>query len=432
MRFRSAASSHPGLVRENNEDRVYADDHRGLFIVIDGMGGHAAGEVAADMALKSIKTRLERRTDSVERRIREAIALANNAIYKSAQDNPDWNGMACVLTIAVIADGQATIGQVGDSRLYKIRQGRMEKLTHDHSPIGEREDRGELTEEQAMQHPRRNEVYRDVGSREHTPDDPDFIEISTVPFDPDSALLLCSDGLSDVVPSAEILRIVQEHAGHPRAAVRELIESANRSSKDNVSAVLVEGESFAKSKRKLNQRFWPYLAAGIVLGGLLMYAALKFLYTPVAQPRILAVASQASIAAVLERAVPGDTVEIAPGEYTEELRLKDGVDLVAQKDHEATITGSITAEGISRSRITGLHLRGGDIGIRIKDANVTIERVEITGTRLAAIEFSGSSSGVVEASFLHDNAGAGIVVKEPARPILIGNNIVENGAKAKR
>ncbi|MDQ6704734.1 MAG: right-handed parallel beta-helix repeat-containing protein, partial [Acidobacteriota bacterium] len=76
-----------------------------------------------------------------------------------------------------------------------------------------------------------------------------------------------------------------------------------------------------------------------------------------------------------------------------------------------------------------LHISGGDIGIRIQDANVTIERVEITGTKLAAIEFSGASSGVVEASFLHDNSGAGIVVKEPARPVLIGNNVVESGAK---
>ncbi len=160
-----------------------------------------------------------------------------------------------------------------------------------------------------------------------------------------------------------------------------------------------------------------------------MYAALKFLYTPVASPRTLVVAPQASIAAVLEKAVAGDTVEIAPGEYPEAVLMKDGVDLAAQQDHEATITGGIMAAGVRRSRITGLRIRGGDIGIRIKDANVTIERVEITGTKLAAIEFSGTSSGVVEASSLHDNSGAGIVIKEPARAILIGNNVVESGVK---
>src|SRR5208337_161789 len=128
-------------------------------------------------------------------------------------------------------------------------QGKIEKITHDHSPVGEREDRGELTEAEAMRHPRRNEVYRDVGSEEHAPDDEDFIEILRVPFEPDSALLLCSDGLSDVLTSAEILRIVEENAGDRWAAVRRLIAAANEWGKDNISAVLVEGDEFAASRR---------------------------------------------------------------------------------------------------------------------------------------------------------------------------------------
>src|ERR1035438_6554856 len=119
--------------------------------------------------------------------------------------------MACVLTIAVAENGRAIIGHVGDSRLYKVRQGEIRKITHDHSPVGEREDSRQISEADAMRHPRRNEVYRDVGSQEHSPDDPNFIELLNIPFEPDSALLLCSDGLSDQVTSAEILRRSEEH-----------------------------------------------------------------------------------------------------------------------------------------------------------------------------------------------------------------------------
>ena len=109
----------------------------------------------------------------------------------------------------------AHIGHVGDSRIYLIRRGEIRKVTRDHSPVGEREDAGEIGEAEAMRHPRRNEVFRDVGSEEHAPDDPNFIDIERLPFDAESALLLCSDGLSDQVPAAEIQRAVERHAGDP-------------------------------------------------------------------------------------------------------------------------------------------------------------------------------------------------------------------------
>ena len=92
--------------------------------------------------------------------------------------------MACVLTVAVLDNGSAVVGHVGDSRLYQIRRGEIRKITHDHSPVGEREDNHEISEAEAMRHPRRNEVFRDVGSEEHAPDDEDFIEVQRVPFEP--------------------------------------------------------------------------------------------------------------------------------------------------------------------------------------------------------------------------------------------------------
>ena len=188
--------------------------------------------------------------------------------------------MACVLTLAVLENGSAVVGHVGDSRLYEIRRGEIRKITHDHSPVGEREDNRELSEVDAMRHPRRNEVFRDVGSEEHTPDDADFIELTSIPFDSESALLLCSDGLSDQVPSPQIRAAVERNAGNPEVAVRELIEAANRAGgKDNVTVLMVEGEQFtappaARAARLRSARgsracscsqpdfWWPPLWAG--------------------------------------------------------------------------------------------------------------------------------------------------------------------------
>src|SRR5277367_104031 len=124
-RYLSAAVSDTGKVRDQNEDRILADDVRGCYAVIDGMGGHAAGEKAAEIALERLRARLERQTDSIEQRIREAITIANNAIYEASQSKPEWKGMACVLTVAVVEKGFATIGHVGDSRLYKLKLGNI-------------------------------------------------------------------------------------------------------------------------------------------------------------------------------------------------------------------------------------------------------------------------------------------------------------------
>src|SRR5690242_3644980 len=244
--LRCAADSNTGRIRSNNEDRVHCDPEQGIFLVVDGIGGHAAGEKAADVALSMIRTRLERQTGSAAERIREAITVANNEILRLARSNPEWSGMACVLTVALVEGDSVAIGHVGDSRLYKIRGGRIEKVTHDHSPVGEREDNLDISEADAMRHPRRNEVYRDVGSEEHAPDDADFIESIRIPFEPDSALVLCSDGLSDQVMSGEILRIVTHYARDPGAAVRQLVAAANNAGgKDNVTVALVEGPAFA-------------------------------------------------------------------------------------------------------------------------------------------------------------------------------------------
>lgn len=244
--LRCAGRSHPGLERDDNEDRFHGDPARGIFIVVDGVGGQAAGGEAADIALGRLRARLERFTGTAAQRVREAVALANNEVYRLAQARDEWRGMACVLTVAVVEGGLVTAGHVGDTRLYKLRGGRLVKLSHDHSPVGEREDAGELSELSAMRHPRRNEVYRGVGTEPHGPDDEDFVELIETPFEADSALLLCSDGLSDMVTSAQIQSIVEQHARDPDKVVDSLIEAANcAGGRDNITALFVAGESYA-------------------------------------------------------------------------------------------------------------------------------------------------------------------------------------------
>jgi serine/threonine protein phosphatase PrpC len=178
-------------------------------------------------------------------RIRRAIAAANNRIFEEASENEAWRGMACVLTLALIADDKVIVGHVGDSRLYLTWNGAIRKLTSDHSPVGEREDDGELTEVEAMAHPRRHEVFRDVGSRRREPDEEDFIEVKEFLFKPDAAILLCSDGLSDLITSAEMLQVMERYNGDPTQVARELVEAANvAGGNDNITAIFVAGSEF--------------------------------------------------------------------------------------------------------------------------------------------------------------------------------------------
>ena len=246
VKWRSGAASDRGLQRSENQDRSYVDDERGIFLVVDGLGGHAAGEKAAESAVEAIRSELEKRAgEDATDRVRAAIAAANNHIYQLAEENPDWTGMACVLTLAVMDGERVVIGHVGDSRLYLIWNGTIRKLTADHSPVGELEDRGELSERDAMSHPRRHEVFRNVGSHRRAADEEEFIEIKEFLMKPDAAFLLCSDGLSDQVASREILDLIERYDGNSDAVARELVDAANRAGgRDNVTAIFVAGSEF--------------------------------------------------------------------------------------------------------------------------------------------------------------------------------------------
>lgn len=279
-----AQRSHPGLKRKRNEDRVHCDPAHGIFIVVDGMGGQAGGERAAEIAIERLRARLERPTGTPAERIREAITLANNEIHEQATGNPEWRGMACVLSVMLVEKGRVTIGHVGDTRVYHYSSGKLRKLTHDHSPVGIREEMCDLTEVEAMRHPRRNEVFRDVGSRQRTPGDEGFIDILEEEFRCGAALLMCSDGLTDLLTAARIQEIIKERAGRPVELVDRLIAAANDAGgDDNISVVWIENGrvgrrvietvvSAVPRLQRLGFRRGGYLVTflfGLILGGCL-------------------------------------------------------------------------------------------------------------------------------------------------------------------
>ena len=248
--LQAAYRTDPGRVRTNNEDVPLVDSERGVYGVIDGVGGQAAGEFAAAIAYNVILQRLARPLGTPAERVREAIALANNEIFRRAGTSRELAGMTCVVTLAVVNDGRLTIGHVGDSRLYKLGPEGMQKLTHDHSPVGEREDAQEIAEIDAMRHPRRHEVFRDVGGALRDKDEDDYVEIVEDVLERDTAILLCTDGLTDMVPSTTIERLVRRYAGAPEAVVEALVSAANDAGgRDNVTVVYAEGPDFARAVR---------------------------------------------------------------------------------------------------------------------------------------------------------------------------------------
>ncbi len=443
-----------GLRRENNEDRFHCDPVRGVFLVVDGVGGQAAGEHAAETALRMIRTRLERETGSAADRLREAITLANNEIHREASANPALEGMSCVLTVALVRDGRVTIGHVGDSRLYLFAGGDIRKVTHDHSPVGEREDVGELDELEAMRHPRRNEIYRDVGSTTHEPGDEGFVEIVDEPFGPNDAILLCTDGLSDLVPSAAIASIVYG-GGNPQAVVDRLIESANSAGgKDNVTVVFVTGASFASAARRHGARWaaraaatsaqpasdgttasadrgnsarrsrgsllgWlvsrpAMLALGVFLGlalglGLLMASAhladrLAGLVRPESWARTWKVGALpdddvTTIGEALRLARPGDTIEVGPGEYTAPVVIEGAIRMVSRKPHEAILRPpdpaagrwtAVTVRPGASGRLSGFTIRGDQAGRLAVGLSIAEAVVEIED-----VEISGAREAAV-------------------------------------
>ncbi len=243
--------SDTGLLREANEDRIHLNEEDRLFVVADGMGGHAAGEVASGIAVEVVNyfiihTRRDRELtwpyaydDNLSydgNRLQTAIRLANSRIREAVEEELSYQGMGSTLVSILATEQRTTIGSVGDSRVYRYRGGVLELLTNDHSWVNEQMQEGMLTEEQAKTHPFRNVVTRALGS-----DSSVLVDIRSEAIEDGDCYLLCSDGLTGMIEDEDIAGLLDGLAGSDLQTVCDrLVETANQQGgKDNISVVLV-------------------------------------------------------------------------------------------------------------------------------------------------------------------------------------------------
>jgi protein phosphatase len=248
MKIRGTGSSDQGRRRPSNEDSFLADQEQGLFVVADGMGGHAAGEVASRLAVEMVERTLRQKPDPQENAgasIQHAIREANQAIVEKTQTRPDLQGMGTTLVMAFVENATAWIGHVGDSRAYRIRGDSIELLTRDHSWVSEQMRLGHLSAEEASHHPWRHVITRALGSRDEVE-----AEVWAEPLRSGDLLLLCSDGLSSMADEQQMLAAVRESGGDLEDACRRLIELANAGGgEDNITVVLVEAAGGGRSPK---------------------------------------------------------------------------------------------------------------------------------------------------------------------------------------
>lgn len=243
MRLAAYGQSDVGRRRDGNEDEFILEPDLGLYAVADGMGGHAAGEVASGLAVDALAEAIhpsnwrpsEARADEAAERLHAAIRDANQRICDSIVEHDDRRGMGTTLVAMIAAGDTAVIAHVGDSRAYRLRAGSLERLTSDHSWVNEQVKLGLLSDEVAQRHPMRNIVTRALGSRQEVQ-----VDVLTEGMRPGDVYLLCSDGLNTMLTDEEIERVLGTHAAVPKRACGALIDAANeRGGEDNITVIVI-------------------------------------------------------------------------------------------------------------------------------------------------------------------------------------------------
>jgi protein phosphatase len=250
MQVKAYGLTHVGRQRQHNEDSFLVADDAHLYLVADGMGGHAAGEIASRIAVDSISEfilhtkeddgtwphaydeHLKRSTN----RLMAALKLANARVLEAMKKDARLRGMGTTVVACLADEDTMSVAHVGDSRAYLVRAGALSRLTNDHSWVFEQVQAGMLTPEEAEKHPLRNVITRALGGALQVT--PDAHEVTSQSGD---VYLLCSDGLTGMVPEGEILRVVKDNTEDLEKACRVLIDTANeRGGLDNVTAILVK------------------------------------------------------------------------------------------------------------------------------------------------------------------------------------------------
>lgn len=226
-----------GLVRKANEDKYLTDQNRGLFAVADGMGGHEAGERASTIAIKTLDAFLTKDLINSKKgeSLCDVIQKANELIYQESQLKNGCSGMGTTITTALFLDNRLYIAHIGDSRAYLIRDNSISLLTKDHSLVGELLRHGELTEKEASNHPHRNILTRALGTEPKVEIDLNEFEIVS-----GDRLLLCTDGLYNLVSDQEIISEIATNGNNMKKTVNQLVKKAlDRGGMDNITVVLI-------------------------------------------------------------------------------------------------------------------------------------------------------------------------------------------------
>ena len=253
MKIAYQAISDVGRKRKGNEDSLFLNPEQKLFVVADGMGGHAAGEVASKVAVDAVNEfvcltsgdeeitwpfGLDESISYDGNRLKTAIRHANRKVLEATREKTEYEGMATTVA-AVLVDGDvANLGHVGDSRIYLFSEGVFTQLTSDHSWVNEQIQSGVISADQARSHPLRNVVTRALGGKADL-----AVDMQTRRMKAGDLLLLCSDGLTAMVPDEDIARILGEAKGDVEKAAKDLVAEANaHGGEDNITVVLLKFE----------------------------------------------------------------------------------------------------------------------------------------------------------------------------------------------
>lgn len=241
MQLAVGARSDVGMIRSGNEDNFFAeaDERRGVFVVADGMGGHAAGEVASEMAVQIVSRHLlglSSVLDSgADEKVAQSLRDANRAIYDRMLAETDKQGMGTTASVLVLSDNRYLIGQIGDSRIYLLRDGALKQVTKDHSYVQEQVDAGLLTPEQARYHPYSNVITRCVGAAEEV--EADVYHGEMIPGD---VFLVASDGLTGMVDDRRLQQLLLARSGPGRIVDALIAEANGRGGLDNITAIVIQ------------------------------------------------------------------------------------------------------------------------------------------------------------------------------------------------
>lgn len=254
LRYVAAAKTDIGQKRQGNEDRFCLDPALGLYVVADGMGGHAAGEVASRLAVETIQEWMGKYLSGADAAIvgpaaaagsaeanflLNSIRLANRIIFDSAKERREYAGMGTTVVAVLARDDRFVLAHVGDSRIYRIRRDHIAQVSRDHSFVQQQVDNGMMSEAEAHQSQYRHMITRALGLKENVD-----VDLTEQPARPGDVLLLCSDGLSDLLDDEEMLAAVRDHADDLNQACQALVDRANsKGGDDNITVLVVRAQA---------------------------------------------------------------------------------------------------------------------------------------------------------------------------------------------